>query len=49
MEVPTSVAVTLPVRTLMAPPLHRSVPQPLLTLKPVISVALSAQVTRTVC
>jgi len=45
----TSVAVILPVRTLIAPPLHPSVPHPLLTLKPVISVALSAQVTRIVC
>jgi hypothetical protein len=33
----------------MAPPLHPAVPHPLLMVNPVISLALSAQVTRIVC
>lgn len=42
------VVVTGPVRTFSALPLHPSVPQPLLRLKPVTSVAFSVQVTRIV-
>ena len=44
----TSVAVTGPVRLFSAPPLHPSVPQPLLTLNPVTSADLSDQETRMV-
>jgi len=43
-----SAAVAGPVRTLSAPPLQPSVPQPLLMVKPVMSVAVSVHDTRMV-